>query len=142
MITVSSSYRDGPDILDALEQSPAPISARVTDRELVVSLCDGRRIATPLVWYPVLLAASAEQRANIELSPFGLHWPDLDEDLSVDGMLRGQSATDEPSPPLQLFIKLADPDPAQRESFARGNAAADNDNADVPFWERAGHAHF
>ena len=70
-----------------------PLSVRTTDTELIVSLSDGRRISTPLAWYPVLLAASVSQRQHYELSPFGIHWPDLDEDLSVSGMLRGEPAT-------------------------------------------------
>jgi len=58
--------------------------------ELVVTLADGRKIATPLEWYPRLKAASAKQRANLEITPMGVHWPDLDEDLSIVGMLKGQ----------------------------------------------------
>ncbi len=58
--------------------------------ELVVTLTDGRKIATPLEWYPRLKAASAKQRANFEIMPMGIHWPDLDEDLSIAGMLKGQ----------------------------------------------------
>ncbi len=63
----------------------------VTDDELEVALVDGRRIATPLVWFPRLLNATQEQRDNFELSGggIGIHWPDVDEDLSVDGLLRG-----------------------------------------------------
>jgi Protein of unknown function (DUF2442) len=60
-----------------------------TDAELVVTLPDGRRIATPLDWYPRLKNASAAQRANFEIMPMGIHWPDLDEDLGIAGMLRG-----------------------------------------------------
>ena len=60
--------------------------------ELVVTLADGRRIATPLDWYPRLRSASAEQRANFEIMPLGIHWPDIDEDLSVAGMLKGNRA--------------------------------------------------
>lgn len=67
-----------------------PARAWCTDSELVVLLTDGVRLATPLWWYPPLLEASAEQRNRIELSPFGLQWPDLDEDLSIEGMLRGR----------------------------------------------------
>ena len=64
---------------------------RVTTDELVVYLTDGRTISTPLVWYPRLLTARPEQRNNWELmgNGEGIHWPDLDEDLSVNGMLRG-----------------------------------------------------
>jgi Protein of unknown function (DUF2442) len=67
-------------------------SVEFTATELVVTLIDGRRIATPLAWYPRLQEASAAQRANFEIMPMGIHWPDLDEDLSVAGMLKGQAA--------------------------------------------------
>jgi len=67
---------------------------RCTDDELVVSLADGRTISVPLAWYPRLLAATAEQRANWQVSGggFGIHWPDIDEDLSSAGLLRGAPA--------------------------------------------------
>lgn len=61
-----------------------------TKGELVVTLADGRKIATPLKWYPRLMGASAKERANFEIMPTGIHWPDLDEDLSIAGMLKGQ----------------------------------------------------
>jgi hypothetical protein len=62
----------------------------VTKSELIVTLADGHRIATPLEWYPRLKAATPKQRANFEIMPMGIHWPDLDEDLSIAGMLKGQ----------------------------------------------------
>jgi hypothetical protein len=55
-----------------------------------VELQDGRVIGVPLAWFPRLLNASAEQRANFELSPGGLHWEALDEDISVAGLLAGR----------------------------------------------------
>jgi len=63
----------------------------VTEDELVVVLADGRRLATPLAWFPRLLNATSEQRARFELlgEGVGIHWPDVDEDLSVEGLLRG-----------------------------------------------------
>jgi hypothetical protein len=61
-----------------------------TAADLVVTLADGRKIATPLDWYPRLKHASATQRANYEIMPMGIHWPDLDEDLGVAGMLQGR----------------------------------------------------
>jgi hypothetical protein len=67
-----------------------PRSVEFTATELVVTLADGRRIATPLAWYTRLMAASAAQRANFELMPMGIHWPDLDEDLGIAGMLKGR----------------------------------------------------
>jgi hypothetical protein len=61
----------------------------LTATELVVTLADGRTISTPLDWYPRLKAASAAARENCEIMPMGIHWPDLDEDLSVAGMPAG-----------------------------------------------------
>jgi hypothetical protein len=69
-----------------------PASVSVTATELVVTLADGRRIATPLDWYPRLKSATAAQRANFEIMPMGIHWPEIDEDLSVAGMLKGNRA--------------------------------------------------
>jgi hypothetical protein len=69
-----------------------PRSVEFTASELVVTLADGRKIATPLDWYPRLKSASATQRANHELMPMGIHWPDLDEDLGIAGMLKGRHA--------------------------------------------------
>ena len=63
-----------------------------TATDLVVTLADGRSIATPLNWYPKLKTATAAQRANFEVMPMGIHWPDIDEDLSIAGMLKGRSA--------------------------------------------------
>lgn len=67
---------------------------RCADDELTVTLYDGRRISVPLAWYPRLLAAQPEERANWQLSGggFGIHWPDIDEDLSTEGLLRGARA--------------------------------------------------
>jgi hypothetical protein len=67
-----------------------PRAVDFTATELVVTLADGRKITTPLDWYPRLKNAPIEQRARFEIMPMGIHWPDLDEDLSVAGMLRGQ----------------------------------------------------
>jgi hypothetical protein len=74
--------------LDALE----PVAVHCTDTELRVTLADGATVATPLWWYPRLLRATPEQRAKVELMAFGVHWPDIDEDLSVEGMLKGWKA--------------------------------------------------
>jgi len=69
-----------------------PVSAAFTADELVVTLADGRRIATPLAWYPRLRNASAPARENYELMAMGIHWQELDEDLCVAGMLKGRPA--------------------------------------------------
>jgi len=62
-----------------------------SESSLVVDLVDGRTISVPLVWYPRLLHATPEQRANWRPAGggFGIHWPDVDEDLSTEGLLRG-----------------------------------------------------
>jgi hypothetical protein len=67
----------------------------LTDDELIVTLADGRAMSAPLVWFPRLLNASAEQRKRWELigAGEGIHWPDLDEDLSIAGLLRGERST-------------------------------------------------
>jgi len=59
-----------------------------------VDLADGRTISVPYTWYPRLLHATAEQQAKWELcgGGYGIHWPDLDEDLSTEGLLRGAPA--------------------------------------------------
>lgn len=80
------------------------ISAKLTDERvldvrcdahsLIVDLMDGRTISAPLAWYPRLLHATPEARAHWEVSSggYGIHWPDLDEDLSTEGLLRGVRA--------------------------------------------------
>jgi len=79
--------------VDSSVTSSEPIAAQleVTDVELVVGLVDGRRIAVPLVWFPRLLHASTEQRAVFELigDGEGIHWPDVDEGISVRGLVLG-----------------------------------------------------
>jgi Protein of unknown function (DUF2442) len=65
-------------------------SVEFTATELVVTLFDGRKIATPLAWYPQLQKASTVARAHYEIMPMGIHWPDIDEDLSIAGMLKGR----------------------------------------------------
>ena len=68
-----------------------------TEDTLAVDLEDGRTIVVPLVWYPRLLNASTEQRSRWQVAGggYGIHWPDLDEDLSTEGMLRGAPAAAE-----------------------------------------------
>jgi hypothetical protein len=74
----------------AVEHIPQAVSVTFTSDELVVLLADGRRIAVPKTWFPRLEQATAEQLAHYELlgDGEGLHWPDLDEDISVAGLLR------------------------------------------------------
>ena len=67
---------------------------RFDDDRLVVDLMDGRTIAAPLAWYPKLLNATQAQRAHWEIAGggYGIHWPEVDEDLSTEGLLRGAPA--------------------------------------------------
>jgi hypothetical protein len=66
----------------------------VDEDVLAVDLVDGRTISVPLAWFPRLIAATASQRGNWQVCAggFGIHWPDIDEDLSVEGLLRGAPA--------------------------------------------------
>ena len=66
----------------------------VSDDELTVALMDGRTITMPLAWYPRLEAGTPEQRAHWEMAGagYGIHWPELDEDLSTGGLLAGARA--------------------------------------------------
>jgi hypothetical protein len=68
-----------------------------TEDALCVSLRDGRKISVPLTWYPKFLHATPEQRNNWKAAGggYGIHWPDIDEDLSAEGLLRGAPATRE-----------------------------------------------
>ena len=65
-----------------------------TRATLAVDVVDGSSIMVPLTWYPRLLDASMEQRSHWKISGagYGIHWPDLDEDLSTEGLLRGSPA--------------------------------------------------
>lgn len=74
-----------------------------TEETLSVDLMDGRTIEVPLAWYPRLLHASARQREKWEpcAGGYGIHWPEIDEDLSTEGLLRGS-----PAPRAQTIKKL------------------------------------
>lgn len=74
------------------EVIPRAMSVVCADDELHVYLMDGRWISVPIAWFPRLAHASAAERANLELlgDGQGIHWPDVDEDISVAGLLAGQ----------------------------------------------------
>jgi hypothetical protein len=76
---------------DEIEAS-RPVAASCQNGFLHVRLQDGREIGAPLWWYPRLATADADRLGPIELSPLGLHWPALDEDISVASILKGQKA--------------------------------------------------
>lgn len=76
--------------------SPEPLikQIRVTDDTITADLVDGRTISVPLAWSWRLSEATPEQRANYEIigAGQGVHWPDIDEDISAEGMLHGVPA--------------------------------------------------
>ncbi|MCO5352576.1 MAG: DUF2442 domain-containing protein [Bryobacteraceae bacterium] len=76
------------------ESNPKAKHVGVTADEILLDLADGRRLAVPVAWFPRLLNATELQRQNFELlgDGIGIHWPDIDEDLSVAGLLRGTRA--------------------------------------------------
>ena len=66
-------------------------AVELNDEAMQVFLADGRILTVPLLWFPRLFAASPDQRTNVEIGGggFGLHWPDIDEDLSVANLMAG-----------------------------------------------------
>jgi len=70
------------------------VDVHFTNDTISVDLMDGRTITVPLTWYPRLLKATPAQRNNWQKSGggYGIHWPDIDEDLSTEGLLRGAPA--------------------------------------------------
>ena len=69
-----------------------PIKAHCDATHVHVTLADGRSLSVPLWWYPRLAKADDADRNLIELMPMGLHWPEVDEDISSASILRGQKA--------------------------------------------------
>jgi hypothetical protein len=66
-----------------------PVEVIIDETKITVRLYDGREISNPLAWFPWLANATPEQQANYELWPFSIDFPDLDNGLDVEGMLRG-----------------------------------------------------
>lgn len=75
---------------------PRVRTVRVDDERLSVDLVDGRTVTAPLAWFPRLARATSAQRARWEISAggHGIHWPEIDEDLGVEGLLRGSAPDD------------------------------------------------
>jgi len=75
------------------------VNVSVTEDTLSVDLEDGRTIAVPIAWYPRLAYGTPQERANFQISSagYGVHWPDLDEDIGVEGLLRGKKSTESPA---------------------------------------------
>ena len=77
-------------------QAPKALVVSVTDDTLTVDLADGRTLSVPLTWYPRLLHGTPEERRNWRLigDGVGIHWPDLDEDISIEGLLLGRQSAE------------------------------------------------
>ena len=75
---------------------PVATSVKVTSDTLIVELSDGRELSVPISWYPRLENGTEAERNNWELMPSGggIHWPDLDEDISVSGVLAGKPSNE------------------------------------------------
>ena len=80
-------------------------SVSVTEDSLTVDLSDGRTIVVPLPWFPRLLHGTAAERTNFRLvaNGSGIHWPDLDEDISIEGLLAGRRSG-ETQPSLRRWL--------------------------------------
>jgi len=78
---------------------PRVVNVTVTNDTLSVDLEDGRTISIPIVWYPRLSHGTPEERSNFQISSagYGIHWPDLGEDIGVEGLLLGKKSTENPS---------------------------------------------
>ena len=75
---------------------PRAVKVTITDDTVSVDLEDGRTIAAPIGWYPRLAHGTSAERANFQISGagYGIHWPDLDEDIGVEGLLLGKKSTE------------------------------------------------
>jgi Protein of unknown function (DUF2442) len=65
-------------------------AVRFDEHMMWVDLTDGRTLGVPLAWFPRLLHASADERQRVEIGRLGLHWEDLNEDISIDGLIAGR----------------------------------------------------
>src|SRR5437764_1755601 len=79
--------------------APGIRAVQITGDTLSIDLDDGRTIAVPIGWYPRLAYGSPEERAHFQISGagYGIHWPDLDEDIGVKGLLLGKKSTKSPA---------------------------------------------
>lgn len=78
------------------ERDVFAVAVEFTDDSLVVRFDDGRTLTVPLAWYPRLLYGTAQERGKFQLigAGEGIHWPDLDEDVSVEGLLAGRPSAE------------------------------------------------
>ncbi len=83
-----------------MNSSPEAVAVRFDDDSLWVTLRDGRVLGVKLAWFPRLLRARPEERMAFEISPRGVHWDKLDEDISIAGLLAGLGDQTHPAHPL------------------------------------------
>ena len=86
---------------------PKIMQVRVTEDTLTVDLEDGRTISVPLSWYPRLVHATPEERQHFEIAGagYGIHWPDLDEDIGVEGLILGKPSMESPESLAQWLAR-------------------------------------
>lgn len=77
-------------------ERPSATSVRVTDDTITVDLNDGRQISVPTNWYPRLVHATPQERANYEIDAVGISWPDIEADFSIRGLLLGRKSGENP----------------------------------------------
>lgn len=101
-------------------QEPRAKSVKVTDEGVMVDLMDGRTVVVPLAWFPRLWHATSRERNHMEIFGEGgyIHWPDLDEDLTVAGLLAGRRSGESP----QSLRKWLDSRTPRRKSHGPGRA--------------------
>jgi hypothetical protein len=89
---------------------PKAIDVVITDDTLTVDLEDGRTISVPIGWFPRLTYGLPEERANFQISGAGrgIHWPDLDEDIGIEGLLLGKKSTESASS-LKKWLEKRNP---------------------------------
>jgi hypothetical protein len=78
---------------------PKIVNVIINDDTLSVDLEDGRTISVPIGWYPRLAYGTPAERAHFQISGagYGIHWPELDEDIGVEGLLLGKKSTESPA---------------------------------------------
>ena len=103
---------------------PRIIRVAVTDDTVSVDLEDGRSIAVPMGWYPRLAHGTPTERANVEISGagYGMHWPELDEDIGIEGLLMGKQST-ESAASFERWLQRRQE--RQRQDTAQPSAGAD-----------------
>lgn len=78
---------------------PRIVNVIIDDDTLSVDLEDGRTVSVPIGWYPRLAHGTPAERANFQISAagYGIHWPELDEDIGVEGLVLGKKSTESPA---------------------------------------------